>query len=706
MLRCAAALGLLAFVAAALLEGQCRAASGGEKSFRLPETDLRQQVIWGAACDGPDGGGLAFGGEDQKAEDGCSHTRVKEGGAWKDIRGQLQSANPLQSFHDRAWAIRTALKNAAARARAIYFDGLPPDEEERVVKADVAPRRQKVAKDIETLMAELEAVKGLGEYEAGQVRCALGLLRSACARQRPPAGGPAESLAAATKAMSAAVIDLEGAAEALDAEPPPRALSSIVYDAESRLYVLFGGDHLDYLTNDTWVFDPAARAWRQRHAPSAPPPRAGHRLQAAGDGRVVLSGGYTYTSSTDYCGGQYRNIGDGDWTYDVAANVWTGAGQAVPADARVYRTGPFHPDFFMEGPSPDAAEVAARLKRLPLNEWVPMNPPRIPRLDRCWGTAVLDADRDLILVWGGGHSAHGGTDVLHYHLASNRWELCYPVEFPLGQLYSNTSYPEGVNFNRRPWVTGHTYQNYGYDAVLRKMLFAGEHRYFYIYEPEVGDWAGRAPKPPGMVYEGCFYTLTLCGTPHGLVCWTHEGRIFRFDAAAKAWTELKASGKLPGASVDYSTVVYDSKRDRLIFFRTDYGKKYDGQVHALDIKGMATATVGPRNMGAAGAAALAIDRACYDPASDLVLVAAILAPGADGLQRTAAYDCAANRWVSLKIRYAVGGDRKPLTPRGPGHSCGVMYDARRRLIWGVDTYHCQVYALRFDAASADLAELK
>ena len=53
------------------------------------------------------------------------------------------------------------------------------------------------------------------------------------------------------------VVALQQAAEILDAEPAPRALSPIAYDAKSRLFVLFGGDHLDYMTNDTWVFDPA-----------------------------------------------------------------------------------------------------------------------------------------------------------------------------------------------------------------------------------------------------------------------------------------------------------------------------------------------------------------------------------------------------------------------------------------------------------------
>src|SRR5204863_101849 len=105
---------------------------------------------------------------------------------------------------------------------------------------------------------------------------------------------------------------LEQAAEALDAEPPPRALSPLAWDPAAKVFILFGGDHLDYLTNDTWTFDPEKRKWSMRHPKEAPPPRANHQLKAA-DGKVTLSGGYTYTSNTDYVGGQYRDHNDGEW---------------------------------------------------------------------------------------------------------------------------------------------------------------------------------------------------------------------------------------------------------------------------------------------------------------------------------------------------------------------------------------------------------
>ena len=358
---------------------------------------------------------------------------------------------------------------------------------------------------------------------------------------------------------------------------------------------------------------------------SAPPPRANHKLIANGDGTITLKGGYTYSDNTDYMGGQYIDLADGDWTYDIAANTWKGDGKPAPSCTRVYRSGPFHPSYFVRDPKPDAKAFAEWLEKLPSNEWKKTNPPHLPQMNRDWGSAVLDSDRDMILRFAGGHSAHGGTDVLHYHLATNRWELPFPVEFPLGQTYTNTEYPEGVNFNRRPWITGHTYQNYAYDPSQHLMVFTGRRLYSYHYDPEKGDWiAGRQQKPKGMAYDSCFYTLTLASTPKppGVYCWTQEGKLFRSDnLSVFRFVEVPLHGeKLPGSVVDNSTMVYDSMRDRLLFFRKGYGDKstFDGQIHEVACKTGQVSKLSP--VGSAEAAAIPyLCQIRYDEGNDLLL---------------------------------------------------------------------------------------
>ncbi len=594
-----------------------------EKPTRLPSTDLKQPVIWGTVCE--DGPGLAFGGQDQTAPDGNPHTRIKVDGQWKAIHEQLEASNPNRARREKVLAALVAGRKTHAGVRHAFFEGgdVPRMKEESPIQGVVGRR------------IDLEV--------------------------------------------------LEKQAEALDAEPAPRALTAIAWDAKTKLYVLFGGDHLDYLTNDTWVFDPAGPTWTLRKPAAAPPPRANHTLTAV-DGKVVLKGGYTYTSSTDYVGGQYRNLADGEWTYDVEANTWSGTG--VAPDTRVYRTGRLHPDYFLDPPTGTTADL---LKALPANEWVSMKPPKLPALNRDWGTAVYDPDRQLILRWSGGHSAHGGSDVLHYHTNTNRWELTMPVEFPLGQLYTNTEYPEGVNFNRRPWVTGHTYQSYGYDVRFKKMYFVGRKADCHVWDPDLGDWSSRFLKPKEMTYGDAYYTLTLTSTPAGLVCWTKDGRLFTLNESS--WVERPVKGKLAGSVVDNSTLAYDTKRERLLFWRKGYGDKnpYDGEIQAVDKDGVVS------SLNPAGKEkAVDVPYLCqirYDAGNDLFLVGGTV----DG--RTPAYEPAGNRWVSLKI----GGD-DPSGKKGRNVSLGLMYDAARKLFWAVDT-HSQVYVLRLDPATADLRPL-
>ena len=674
-----------------------------QRSYRLPETDLKQPVIWGSTCEAPDGTAMSFGGQDQHSEDGPAHTRIRQGGTWQRIDRELRDKNALQGFGDRARSLAREQKDTAAYGRAAYFAGLTAADERRLLEADVHPRQEKLAGAASILARALRAAPAMEAYEAGQAQAACAYLDAAAAQARSLVDTLAVHVDAdAIKQMGQVQSAIEKAAQALDAEPPARALSPIVYEPRSRLFVLFGGDHLDHLTNDTWVFDAARQRWMQRRPPSAPPPRANHVWTSAQDGKVIFAGGYTYASNTDHCGGQYRDIADGPWTYDIAGNTWSGGGQAAPGDSRTYRTGPFHPDDYLQGPKADAAAFQKWLASIPVNTWMLTRPPHLPRLNRDWGTAALDIDRDLILRFSGGHSAHGGTDVLHYHLATNRWELPFPVEFPLGQLYANTSYPDGYNFNRRPWITGHTYQNYGYDALARRMIFTGRPRHFYIYDPDVGDWTGRGLKPEGMSYPECFYTLTLCATPQGTIAWTARGGIFRFDAGAGQWRELKTTGvKLPGAVVDNSTLVYDAKRRRLLFVRKEYGDtyKYDGKLYALDLQRLNVTALTPD--GHAGAAAIPyLCQIRYDAANDLMLVGATLPRDGSTTGRTPAYDGVANRWVSMLL---VGDD--PNGKSGRNVSLGLMYDARRRLFWAVDT-DSKVYVLRLEPGSAQIRQMQ
>jgi hypothetical protein len=710
--------------------GVCLLLSAGQaepgKPYRLEPVDLNQRVIWGAEVLAPDGHGLAFGGQDQRADDGRPHTRVRLGEQWQPIGERLRTDNPLQGLHARAWTLRGEVKDLCARMRAIYFKGLPQLEEAHLIREKISPEQRKIVRQMYRLAKDFADLDCGDSYLAGQVEIAIAYLnRAGKTMERDLRSVSAEEI----RLLREAQVQMELLSEALDAEPAGRSIDcgrhrgeeksvpgsvGLIYDPESKVYVLFGGDHMDYLTNDTWVFDPDQPKWSQRHPQAgAPPPRANHRMESIGAGRVRLTGGYSYTSNTDYVGGQYADLNDGEWIYDIAKDKWAG-GKLVPADSRTYRSGPFHPDFFLQDEKPDAAAFESRLRALPANEWVATDPPYRPSLNRDWGQAVIDPDHDLMLRWSGGHSAHGGSDVPQFHFSTNRWELPFPVEFPLGQLYSNTSYPDGFNYNRRPWITGHTYQNYQYDPLSKLMVKAGRPRNHFLYDPAIGDWVGSGAKPRAMCYDSCFYTLTLVSTPRGIFCWDKDGRVHRFEAAAKsdrkdglgAWAELELGGvKLAGSVVDNSTIAYDSKRDRVLVVSKPYGDApYDGRVWAIDLKTNRVEALSPGGMERARRFAF-IDRCVYDPASDLVIMASYLNDSEGAATRTPAFDCANQRWVTLDLKYATGKRGEQTTRAFPhGRSCGIMFDPKRRLIWGTDT-DSQIYVLRLEVAKANLLPL-
>ena len=219
----------------------------------IPDREFGEApVIWGAECVLPDGSGLAFGGCDMAGKGGPAGTRIREGGAWKPIGEELRRGSPLSTLRERARELSGLAKRCAVRARTSYLEGRPPDRSDL---SDLV----RVANDLSLrLLAE-----GRPSGDLASLAEAMEGLRRASEASADPAS--------AVRDLHRAQVDLERAADALDAEPLPRALSPIAHDARTGLFVLFGGDHLDFLLSDTWVFDPRGRKWTRRASAKASP---------------------------------------------------------------------------------------------------------------------------------------------------------------------------------------------------------------------------------------------------------------------------------------------------------------------------------------------------------------------------------------------------------------------------------------------------
>ena len=307
----------------------------------------------------------------------------------------------------------------------------------------------------------------------------------------------------------------------LEIEPPARANARLVYDPQARKAVLFGGDRLNELIADTWTFDVVAKKWEQRKPARSPTPRGGHAmLHLPKAKKVLLLGGYTYTSATGYVERLYRPLPLEAWTYDVAGDRWDmirrfepAASAPVPPDnfffsaaaaaddsvvalgngtwicrfdatkpdeaatakfgvdpgSVVRRTGPHDPAWYKEGvPAADPAKSAAELKDLPANRWVIRPTPKLPRPNMDWGSAAFDPTNDLIVRFSGGHSAYSGTAPQVYDVKTDRYSIPFAPELPLEYAYGNDQVGGEWSFGGNPWMTGHTYKSTGFDANLKR----------------------------------------------------------------------------------------------------------------------------------------------------------------------------------------------------------------------------------------------
>jgi hypothetical protein len=671
------------------------------KPYKVPATEWKPDpILWGWTCELPDGTGMTFGGVHQTNDDGIAHTQIKTADGWQPIVEELRKNNPLQARCEQVRALRNGCKDALARARHLYFEGKTADEEAKLIKASVDPAIEKVGKDLAKTLQDLDLFQGLDAYAVGQAKFAASHLKAAAGFLQPYGALVTPGQMATQRC---AQIELEIAAEALDAEPPPRALSQIVYEPKHKVFVLFGGEHMDYSMNDLWVFDPARRRWFQRHPETAPEPRFDARIEALGDGRIAIRGGCVYEP-----GKHYIHVGPARWIYDLDKNTWTADGhtdKAFPADARSKRYGPpAGPENYMTGKRPDAAANEAKLKALPVNTWVGLKTP-VALGGRDWATWVYDPDRDLFYVFAGGHVSYPGNDVARYHLATDRWEISDPIEIPLGCCGTNEQYPFGNNYNRRPWCRPHVWNGQAYDAGLKQMIMGSAtdqkiDPYCYFYDPDRADWVGRLRCPPGMP-NGC-YSMQIRYTKHGMFSWNGA---WLLDTKGTEWTQLKVQGKMPGGGVDSSGLVYDPKRDRMLFATLNgYARPFDGQIHALDMNTLQVTPLNPEGTNVLAKWSFFPREVTYYPDRDLFLWnERVNVGGKESPDLFVAYDAAGNRWVTIKLAI----DKSCGLAFPSGVCSGIHWDAKRKLIWaGNSGYNGGVWVLRFDPATAEICPLK
>ncbi len=384
---------------------------------------------------------------------------------------------------------------------------------------------------------------------------------------------------------------------------------------------------------------------------------------------------------------------------------------AVAPDTIQIRGSGFDPAWYEAVPEPDESTFQNTLKNLAVNKWTNVAPP-VKHVRRDWGTTVLDIERDQLLHWAGGHSSHCGTDVAHYSLRLNRWHIAQTPELPFEYTYSNDG-AQNPTLSGRPWGS-HTYLSYALDSVTGKMIWAGKHRSYthtnptwaFIYDPAEYEWTASSMKfETDDIFDVERHKTCMVPTPHGIVCWGDKrigGQggltgIWLADLKNNTYKPIAATNKkeksiLPNASYgDRQGICYDSKRDQVLMFHFKLKEKF--QIWRCDLKTKKIDVLTPEGSTEFPMAADMGREATYIPDYDVVYIPS---RAGKGVQVDLIYDIQNNRWLQMPATYAT--DKKGKFLPAYGVSTGIEWDAKRKLLWLVQT-DGSVYAMPIDLAS-------
>jgi len=697
-------------------------------------TDLKAQPrtkarLWGSMCYDPVNKEILHAGGGSGSAEVSTWAYSIEKNEWRQLEFGSDALKPLFA---KAKALRWQAKTLVGRCASRHQIAETADE----AKVDLPAEAAKLAAAASKLAAEVKAAKlDVTETAAGRVAA---LRLEFAVTELFKIAGPNRRGAVTPEHIAevrAAREIFEQVVDALSPEPSGRARSQIAYDPVDKKIVLFGGDGLDRVLSDTWVYDCKTRTWEQKFPEVCPAPRAGHILAWLPKAKkIVLAGGYSRIPLTQEI-----------WTYDTAANKWTllmraplvrerhrsyspacpntnartvqvGAvndddvlvcfnGNAVwackvdpaKADAALtaekgvepgtYVFNRISPAIWEKVAKPDRVKSRKFLDDLPVNRWTAFSFPKYaPGAANRWGTTAYDTDRHQFLFWGGGHATSHENDVAHFSVLGGFWTIGYHPDDPIERVYATQ--PTFLSFNDRVHVPVHAYKAYCYDPTAKKMFYADR-----AYDPLVREWVSMAY--PGLSWRGPMHSH-MESTPKGAVMISTRG-LFRFDVKADRWQRLPWKGpNIRRIWCDGTAVCYDSKRDCL--WLAD-----DKSVVRYDFATGTSAKVAVKKPKAVGGWMLWCEQV-YLPDADLILIMRLFKKP-DGKASNIAWSPADRKYYWVDLPYVIGGKPANLG-RGFSWHDALRYDPELKLVLLNNSSGRRVWVLKFDPKTAKMEEIK
>jgi Galactose oxidase, central domain len=689
-----------------------------------PRTKCR---LWGAMCYDPLNKEILHAGGDCGSADLSTWAYDIAGNKWRQLElGSAQLKKLWSQSKSLRWQAKTLLGRCSSRHQVAETDA--------EAKIKLPGQAVKLVMSAGKLLAEVQKAKlpanekTGGEVAARRLNSAIAAINSvskSLSGQITP-----ETIAKVRKAREI----FESVVDALSPEPPGRARSPIAYDPINKKIILFGGDGLDRVLSDTWVYDCKTRSWQQKFPEVCPPPRAGHILAYLNKGRkIVLAGGYSRLP-----------LPQDIWSYDLASNKWQLlkhvplsntrrpaspgcpavnrflplAGAVTDDDVLVCANGndvwacridpskadlakttavgvksgsyvfnPISPAVWESAANPTPEATSKFINNLPVNQWTAYQFPRYaPGARNRWGTTAYDTDRHQLLLWGGGHATSHENDVAHFSLLGGFWSIGFHPDDPIERVYAVQ--PTFLSFNDRVHVPIHAYRAYCYDPTAKQMFYGNRG-----YDPLVREWA---PAPyPGLSWRGPMHSQ-MENTPQGAVTLSTKG-LFRFNAKTSKWDKLPWEGeKAMSMWCDGSTLCYDSKRNCLWLA----GRKKIVRYNIADGRAKKVAVSKPKALGTWHLWSEQV----YLPESDLLLLMRLFKKP-DGSMSNLAWSPETGKYYWVKLSFSEKSKEVVFKKNTFSWHDALHYDTKLKLLVLNNSGARKVWILKFDSKTAQQEEI-
>jgi hypothetical protein len=357
---------------------------------------------------------------------------------------------------------------------------------------------------------------------------------------QPPAAGPVPSVAEQkpgswVRRVAARPMEDVGLLPRISYE------SSLAYDRRNKVAVMWGGHGLQCDSpqlDETWLYDPAANAWRESASPRRPMGSCCVRDSAYDEvaGRVVQFEGHHGSHGWEFT----RHKGWGlrastPWLFDAAADRWTPMRPAFGPGNRPYKALAYSPDHFIslmfsgEGQKNDTWAYDSYT-----NTWFEMNPPEKPPAF-LGGGMCYDRRRKVFVMLAAAMPAVGKPGSPHglwtFDPAAGLWKEQRPEHSPAAGSNALVVYD---------------------DAAAQALCFAaveaaerGKWRMqVWALDLEKPDWTDVTPPGPGPAY----YNQCVCYVPElnvHVIGPGHTNWETGHPTVRETWTYRYKEGKAP-----------------------------------------------------------------------------------------------------------------------------------------------------------------